>query len=95
MTTEFPQAIDFKLDAVISSDDTSGWACVSMTDSAKRFGTGKAIKVVGTIDGHPLGATMLPTGGGTHMLPIKGALRKAIGKGVGDEVSIHLTERLT
>ena len=95
MTESFPQDIDFRLDAVVSKDDNSGWACVSMADSAERFGTGKAIKVTGTVDGHPIEATMLPTGGGTHMLPIKAATRKVIGKGVGDEVSLHLTQRLT
>jgi hypothetical protein len=28
------------------------------------------------------------------MLPIKAALRKSIGKGVGDTVTVHLHERL-
>lgn len=95
MTPKTPQPIDVKLDAPMTTDTTSGWACVSMSGSAERFGTGKAIKVAGTVDGHPLQATMLPTGGGTHMLPIKAAVRKTIGKDVGDHVAIHLTQRLT
>lgn len=95
MTETFPQEIDFRLEATVSKDDNSGWACVSIADSAERFGTGKAIKVIGTVDDHPIEATLLPTGGGTHMLPIKAATRKAIGKSVGDNVTIHLTQRLT
>lgn len=95
MTTDFPQPIDFSIEAAISKDDTSGWACVRMPGSSDRFGTGKSIKITGTIDGHDLRATLLPTGGGTHMVPIKAALRKSLGKDVGDTVTIHLTERLT
>lgn len=95
MTAMTPLPIDIEFDATLTTDNNSGWACVSMSGSAERFGTGKAIKVVGTVDGHPLQATMLPTGGGTHMLPIKAAVRKTIGKGVGDRIMIHLTQRLT
>lgn len=95
MPDAFPQTIDLRMEATVSKDDTSGWACVSMPGSAEQFGSGKAIKVVGTIDGHQIEATLLPTGGGTHMLPVKAAVRKAIGKGIGDDVSVHLTQRLT
>ena len=33
-------------------------------------------------------------GDGTHKLPVKATLRKAIGKEPGDEVTVHLSERL-
>jgi hypothetical protein len=33
-------------------------------------------------------------GDGTHKLPVRSALRKAIGKAVGDTVTIRLDERL-
>jgi hypothetical protein len=33
-------------------------------------------------------------GDGTHKLPLKAGLREAIGKGEGDTVRVHLTERL-
>ena len=32
-------------------------------------------------------------GDGTHILPVKAAVRKAIGKGPGDDVAIHLHQR--
>jgi hypothetical protein len=33
-------------------------------------------------------------GDGSHKLPIKAAVRKAIGKKTGDPVTVHLDERL-
>ena len=33
-------------------------------------------------------------GDGTHMLPIKADVRKAIGKEAGDHVAIHLLKRI-
>jgi hypothetical protein len=34
-------------------------------------------------------------GDGTHKLPVKADLRRAIGKGPGDAVTVHLHERLS
>ena len=34
-------------------------------------------------------------GDGTHKLPITAAVRRAIGKSDGDEVTVHLTARRT
>ncbi|WP_366484852.1 DUF1905 domain-containing protein [uncultured Arthrobacter sp.] len=36
---------------------------------------------------------MLPVCGGTHMMPIRAALRKTLGKGLGDVVHVHLSVR--
>lgn len=38
-------------------------------------------------------ASMLPVGGGTHLMPIRPALRKTLGKGHGDAVDVHLSVR--
>ena len=38
--------------------------------------------------GHP------PTGGGTHMLPVKAEIRGVIGKDVGETVKVLLEERI-
>ena len=70
-----------------------GWTVVVMPGSGKFFGTRKPIKVAGTIDGHPFQATLLPLGDGTHMLPIRAALRKMVGKDADDQVIVHLQQR--
>jgi hypothetical protein len=51
------------------------------------------VKVSGTIDGHEFQATFLPWGDGSHMLPLRAAIMKAIKKQAGDEVTVRLQER--
>ena len=71
-----------------------GWTYVVMPGAAEFFGTKGLVKIVGTIDGHPLRASFMAMGDGVQMLPIKAETRKAIGKGVGDTVFIQIDERL-
>ena len=78
---------------VVIKGDT--WSCVEVPGSVDFFGTGKAVKVVSTVDGEPLTVALMPTGSGGHMLSISAKLRKTLGKELGDNVTVHLTERLT
>lgn len=78
---------------IVKDEEKSGWTCVVWPESASFFGTRKPVKVSGTIDGHDFQATFLPLGDGTHMLPLKAALRTAIKKQAGDTVQVHLKER--
>ena len=71
------------------------WSCVEVPGSVELLGTGRSVKVVATVDGEPVTASLLPTGAGGHMLSISAELRKTIGKDLGDVVTVHLTERLS
>lgn len=71
-----------------------GWTYVKMTDSVAFFGTRGRVKVIGTIDGHPLRTSFMAVGDGTHMLPVTAALQAAVAKSPGDTVTVHLHERL-
>lgn len=90
------QDIDATFTATMKTDsDIGGWTVVVMPGSGEYFGTRRPVKVAGTIDGHPFSATFLPSGDGTHMLPIKAAVRKLIGKESGAEVTVHLQQRFS
>ena len=57
-------------------------------ESAKIFGTRKAIRVKATFDGKTYRMNLLPHGNGTHWLHIRKEIREAIGKNEGDSVTI-------
>lgn len=71
-----------------------GHTYVIWPESASFFGTKGLVKVKGTMDNCPFQTTFMALGDGNHKLPVKAEIRNAMGKEVGDEITIHLTERL-
>ena len=87
------QPLDAVFSCVIAKDGAFP-TYLELADSADVLGTRRAVRVAGTLDGHPFAATLMPSGRGPHWLPLKKALCAQIGKSeAGAPVQVHLAER--
>ena len=90
-----PRPLDITFAATLGKvHEGDTWTCVVLPDSATIFGTRGLVKVRGTVDGEPFRGAFMAIGDGRHKLPVAVKVRRAIGKGEGEDVVIHLTERL-
>lgn len=64
------------------------WTCVNWPGSKDILGTGRAVRVTGTVDGHPIQTALMPNGVGGHMLPLSKPILKTINKQLGDTVTV-------
>jgi hypothetical protein len=87
-------AINKKFVATIEKRPNFGWTFVTWPASVNYFGSAKAIKVAGTMDGHEFQTAFMPWGDGTQLLPVSAKLMKAMKKQIGDTVEVFLSERV-
>ena len=84
-----------EFDAQLQKGENPGaWTCVVMDDVPELFGTRGLVKIRGVIDSEPFTGALMAQGDGTHRLPVRSALRKAIGKEAGDTVHVRIDERI-
>jgi hypothetical protein len=94
---ETPVSVDYEFTGTIGVDVKGDlWSAITVPDSAEIFGSLRSVRVDARVDEllvENLG--LMPTGSGELMLSVSAALRKKLGKDVGDRVRVVILRRLT
>jgi hypothetical protein len=89
-----PKALDAPLafDAVIAGARGGGALVEIPFDVSEVYGTRGQVRVRATFDGYEYRGSIAPMGGGVHVLGLRKDVRVAIGKDIGDTVTVTLEE---
>lgn len=75
---------------IVNPEWMPAWSVIEVPGSQDFFGTGKSVKADTTVDGVAVTSALMPTGQGHHFISVSAALRKKLGKEVGDEVEVRM-----
>lgn len=93
--TNGPGPLDASFTAEIRKDGAFA-TYLELEGSDAVLGTRRAVKIAGTLDGHPFEGTLMPSGNGPHWLPLRKALCTVLGKAeAGEQVEVRLQQRTT
>jgi hypothetical protein len=92
-----PIPLDYRFSAAIGVEVKGDvWSAIQVPNSAEVFGSLRSVRVDATVDDVLVeNMGLMPTGSGELMLSVSAALRKKLGKEVGDQVQVVLLRRLT
>ncbi len=81
-----------KFTAVLKAPDDSRGAFIEIPfDVQEVYGTKGHVKVKALFDGYPYRGILANMGTGCHLLIVRKDIRQAIGKTIGDKISVELT----
>lgn len=84
-----PDALAFT-STIVNPEWMPSWSVIEVPGSEAFFGTGKSMRAKVTVDGVVVTSALMPTGQGHHFISVSAALRKKLGKGVGEEVEVQI-----
>lgn len=73
---------------IVNPEWMPSWSVVEVFGSQDFFGHGKSVKANVTLDGVAVTSALMPSGQGHHFISVSAALRKKLGKGIGDDVQV-------
>jgi bifunctional DNA-binding transcriptional regulator/antitoxin component of YhaV-PrlF toxin-antitoxin module len=85
-------AKQFKFKATIQAAGGGGAYVLFPYDAKESFGTSGRVPITATFNGEPYSGTMVKYGHPQHMLVVLKEIREKIGKQVGDEITVTVTE---
>jgi len=85
----------YKFELVIEAGRGGGaWVTIPL-DIREEFGKGGQVKVNAAFDGEPYRGSLAPMDDGFHVLGVRKAIRRAIGKDVGDTVTVTIEQDMS